>query len=71
MDKKYQIIIDDGYLEPFQGNFAQLQGHYHYLLDTYQKNEGGLLKFSEGYKKFGIHQENDEIVYREWAPMAQ
>ena len=35
MDKKYQIIIDDGYLEPFQGNFAQLQGHYHYLLDTY------------------------------------
>ena len=71
MEKKFQIIADDPYLEPFQDNFKDLQERYHSLLTTYQDNEGGLSKFSEGYKRFGVHQQNCEVTYTEWAPAAQ
>ena len=36
-------------------------------IDAY---EGGLDKFSQGYKHFGFNRVKDAIVYREWAPHA-
>eukprot|EP01118_Nematostelium_gracile_P016460 TRINITY_DN6820_c0_g1_i3.p1 TRINITY_DN6820_c0_g1~~TRINITY_DN6820_c0_g1_i3.p1 ORF type:complete len:714 (+),score=190.48 TRINITY_DN6820_c0_g1_i3:203-2143(+) len=41
------------------------------MKQTLEKNEGSLLKFAEGYKKFGFNRTPEGIQFREWAPGAQ
>lgn len=43
---------------------------YGRLRSAIAEHEGSLLKFAEGYKHFGIQEEGNEQVYREWAPAA-
>lgn len=71
MDAEFPIISDDPSLKPFQECFKDIHQQYGAILETYQNNEGGLLSFSQGHLRFGIHQKDQEVVYREWAPMAQ
>jgi 1,4-alpha-glucan branching enzyme len=35
------------------------------------QHEGGIDKFSQGYKKFGFIVAKDELTYTEWAPNAK
>lgn len=41
------------------------------LLKKIDENEGGIEQFSKGYERFGLNQEPDGIMYREWAPGAK
>jgi len=42
------------------------------MLRTFEENEGGLLNFARSYKRMGIQvQENNDIVFKEWAPGAK
>lgn len=45
------------------------------LRNTIDQNEGGFLKFTEGYKYYGInrgeHEGKKGLWYREWAPGAK
>ena len=66
------VIQTDPYLEPFRPalkhRFAKAQTWLKHINDT----EGGLEKFSRGYKRFGFtFSGNGDIVYREWAPNAE
>ena len=50
-------------------------GRYRSLRHAIDENEGGLDKFSQGYKTFGLnrgeHEGKQGIWYREWAPSAK
>lgn len=66
------IIELDGYLEPFRGALKSRFAKAQHWLDTIERTEGGLDKFSKGYEKFGFtFADNGDITYREWAPNAQ
>ena len=73
MKKKKQIglVARDKYLEPFE---EAIQGrHYHALWKINELTRNGevsLLDFANGYQYFGLHQQKDGWVFREWAPHA-
>ncbi|KAL5706187.1 1,4-alpha-glucan branching enzyme [Ranunculus cassubicifolius] len=61
----------DTSLEPFKDHLKYRMRRYveqKRLMETY---EGSLEQFAQGYSKFGFNREQDDIVYREWAPAAQ
>lgn len=42
------------------------------ILEQIEENEGGIDKFTQGYKEFGMIVQNDNtIICREWAPKAK
>ncbi|KAK9446655.1 glycoside hydrolase superfamily [Limtongia smithiae] len=65
------ILKLDPWLGPFQDDLVRRsQTAWQWIADL-EANEGGIIKFSEGYKKFGFNvAANGDIVYREWAPNA-
>lgn len=62
------ILQIDQYLKPHVNEIIRRQLLADEWVSTLDKVEGGLLKFSEGYKYFGFNICEDEIVFREWAP---
>jgi 1,4-alpha-glucan branching enzyme len=65
------VVKVDSWLEPFSDSLRHRYKAYLAWVDTLNQYEGGLEKFSRGYKKLGfIVAENGDITYREWAPNA-
>ncbi|CAM1328177.1 GBE1 (predicted) [Pycnogonum litorale] len=61
----------DPYLKPFEREIRRRHGVYKQYLEAMDENEGGIIKFAEGYKLFGLNVRDDNsIVCREWAPAA-
>jgi 1,4-alpha-glucan branching enzyme len=67
----YQVINDDPYLKPFEARIAKRIIAYNNLKDEIQEKEGGLLEFSQSYKKMGLHMTEKGIYYKEYAPGAK
>jgi 1,4-alpha-glucan branching enzyme len=58
-------------LEPFTPALKKRYSAYQERLGEIEKYEGGLAKFSEGYKSMGFQVDSKGGVrYREWAPNA-
>jgi 1,4-alpha-glucan branching enzyme len=56
-------------LEPFRDPIKRRYNAYQKQLANINQYEGGLAKFSEGYKDFGfIVDAKNGVKYREWAP---
>jgi len=66
-----KIIDDDIWLEPFAAQLRKRYAKYTAAKQLIEKNEGSLITFAEGYKKFGFNFEDGHLVYREWAPSAR
>ncbi|KAK9370515.1 glycoside hydrolase superfamily [Lipomyces kononenkoae] len=65
------ILRIDSWLTPFKFDLVKRYQTAMTWIDRLERDEGGIVKFSEGYETFGFHvQENGDIVYREWAPNA-
>lgn len=67
-----QILTIDPWLEPCKSDIARRHAVAQDWLKRLNQDEGGLVKFSEGYKHFGfnVNKSDNSIVYREWAPNA-
>jgi len=65
------VIKLDPWLSPFKDALRSRYSKAQQWIKTFDVTEGGLDKFSQGYKKFGFNvQANGDILYREWAPNA-
>ncbi|KAK9899171.1 glycoside hydrolase family 13 protein [Cystobasidium minutum MCA 4210] len=65
------LVDADPWLEPFVPAINYRHSVYDKWLKDIQQSEGGLDKFSQGYKTMGFQVANDgTITYREWAPAA-
>lgn len=62
------ILQIDPYLKPHVNEIIRRRLLANEWLSRFDKVEGGLLKFSEGYKYFGFNVFEGVIVFREWAP---
>lgn len=62
----------DPWLMPYVDTIARRKAISEDWLKRLEEDEGGIIKFSEGYKKFGfqINEKTGDVVYREWAPNA-
>ncbi|KAJ1668553.1 alpha-1,4-glucan branching enzyme [Coemansia sp. RSA 1813] len=65
------VIKSDGYLDSHREYFRQRYAHFKQWVDDIDANEGGIDKFSQGYKDFGLHVTPEGVRYREWAPGAR
>ena len=73
MKKKKQIglVARDKYLEPFEEAIQGRHDHALWKINELTRNgEVSLLDFANGYQYFGLHQQKDGWVFREWAPHA-
>uniref|UniRef100_A0A1A9WPN8 1,4-alpha-glucan branching enzyme n=1 Tax=Glossina brevipalpis TaxID=37001 RepID=A0A1A9WPN8_9MUSC len=62
----------DGYLKPYEREIRRRHGILQDWLNKIDKLEGGLEEFSQGYKYYGLHFNDDNsVVAREWAPGAK
>nr|XP_048724837.1 1,4-alpha-glucan-branching enzyme isoform X1 [Caretta caretta] len=67
-----RLLARDPYLAPFAPDFQRRYTLFHDRLRNIEENEGGLDKFSESYKTFGVNQLVDGGLYcKEWAPGAE
>lgn len=62
----------DPWLMPFADAISRRKAISEDWLKRLEHDEGGIVKFAEGYKKFGfqIDEKTGDVVYREWAPNA-
>ncbi|KAJ8903996.1 hypothetical protein NDN08_000526 [Rhodosorus marinus] len=65
------VVADDVYLEPFVDALKYRYNKFNELKKSIDDHEGGLMKFSEGFKKFGTIKTSRGITHREWAPGAK
>ncbi|KAK1863111.1 hypothetical protein I4F81_005674 [Pyropia yezoensis] len=72
-DKKdgTQVIAADRYLEPHADSLRYRFSKYNEIKNAIEESEGGLDKFAQSYKSFGLHAVEGGVEYREWAPGAQ
>jgi len=72
MTKKLKLVKDDPWLEPSTKDIEDRYNRYKDRLNQIDHDFGGLVKFADGYKYFGIHfdPEKNGWTYREWAPNA-
>eukprot|EP00425_Heterocapsa_triquetra_P002318 CAMPEP_0195055166 /NCGR_PEP_ID=MMETSP0448-20130528/3885_1 /TAXON_ID=66468 /ORGANISM="Heterocapsa triquestra, Strain CCMP 448" /LENGTH=71 /DNA_ID=CAMNT_0040084769 /DNA_START=61 /DNA_END=273 /DNA_ORIENTATION=+ len=61
----------DGKLHDVQGQIWERVNGYRHWKEELEKNEGGMEKFSEGYKIFGFNKAEGGYTYREWLPNAK
>jgi 1,4-alpha-glucan branching enzyme len=65
------VVKLDPWLEPFKGALQRRYAKTQQWIDTLNKTEGGIEKFSRGSDIYGINVDSDNnITYREWAPNA-
>ena len=58
-------------MEPFSPAIKKRYAAYQKQLGAIEQNEGGLARFSEGYKSMGFQVDaKGGVRYREWAPNA-
>jgi len=61
----------DGYLKDHENEIRRRYGNYEDFLAEMDKTEGGIEKFSQGYKTFGPQVKPDNTIeWLEWAPAA-
>lgn len=66
------VLELDGWLEPFLPVIQRRCERFQRWKDIIHDSEGGYDSFSKGYLKFGFNvQQNNDIIYREWAPNAK
>ncbi|CAM8972255.1 unnamed protein product [Rhodiola kirilowii] len=65
------ILAVDPSLQPYEDHFKYIVAHYKEKKALFEKYEGSLEEFAQGYLKFGFNREEGGIVYREWAPTVQ
>ncbi|KAE9603503.1 1,4-alpha-glucan-branching enzyme 1, chloroplastic/amyloplastic [Lupinus albus] len=65
------ILHIDPSLQKYKDHFRYRLRRYLDQKKLFEKYEGGLKEFAQGYLKFGFNREEGGIVYREWAPAAQ
>ncbi|SCV68063.1 BQ2448_184 [Microbotryum intermedium] len=71
LPSEFEIIREDPYLQPFEGSVKHRDTVYKQWLQQIDSTEGGLDRFSQGYRQFGFNvTAQNDIVYREWAPNA-
>ncbi|ODV91338.1 glycoside hydrolase family 13 protein [Tortispora caseinolytica NRRL Y-17796] len=67
-----EIFRIDPYLNPYKDTILKRRNLTQKWIDSLEQSEGGVANFGLGYKKMGIHVlENNDVVYREWAPNAE
>ena len=65
------VVGVDPWLEAYSDYLRHRYKAYKTWVDTLNEHEGGLAKFSQGYKSLGFNiLRNGDITYREWAPNA-
>lgn len=65
------VVKLDPYLKPFERDIARRHALANQWLSRLDKDESGILEFSKGYQKYGLHVNSDNsITYVEWAPNA-
>jgi len=71
--KKLRLIELDPWLAGNEEDVVRRYLRYRERLDYLKRDFGGLLKFADGYKHFGIHYDSKRKgwIYREWAPGAK
>lgn len=66
------LLKDDPYLKPYEPEIRRRYGCFQNYIQQIDNYENGLLKFTESYKTYGIHvDENNNIKCLEWAPAAK
>ncbi|KAK9461441.1 glycoside hydrolase superfamily [Lipomyces oligophaga] len=66
------ILELDPWLEPFKADLVARHNRAQKSIKDFEDKEGGIVRFSEGYKYFGFNVlDNNDIIYREWAPNAE
>ncbi|KAG4072535.1 hypothetical protein HA402_004624 [Bradysia odoriphaga] len=61
----------DGYLKPHEREIRRRHGVIQDWIKRIDNDEGGIDVFSQGYKYFGLHiQQDNSVIAREWAPGA-
>jgi len=66
-----RIFEIDPMLQGVQGQIWERVNGYRWWKGELQEKEGGLEKFAEGYKTFGLVRQGDGVTYREWLPNAR
>eukprot|EP00928_Gymnodinium_smaydae_P011094 TRINITY_DN1413_c0_g1_i9.p1 TRINITY_DN1413_c0_g1~~TRINITY_DN1413_c0_g1_i9.p1 ORF type:complete len:834 (+),score=183.51 TRINITY_DN1413_c0_g1_i9:63-2504(+) len=71
--KQLAVFQDDPHLLEHRGSIEQRVAAYNGWKQTLEENEGGLLKFAEGYRQFGFHrdEEGKKWTFTEWLPKAK
>lgn len=65
------VLALDPYLKPHVPDIATRFRMLQKWLNTIDRAEGGVEKFSRGYERFGFNvKENGDVCYQEWAPNA-
>ena len=68
--KVLPLVKNDPWLKPYE---EAIEGRYQHAINKIQElthGEQTLSEFASGYLYFGLHKENGEWVFREWAPNA-
>jgi 1,4-alpha-glucan branching enzyme len=65
------VVAVDPWLEPYSDPLRRRFKAFQKWMDTLNQHEGGIGKFSQGYKRMGFNVTSDgDVNYREWAPNA-
>lgn len=67
-----EILKLDPWLDPFRADITRRHQVAWQWVKQLNAHEGGIVKFSEGYKYYGlnVNDSDNTITYREWAPNA-
>ena len=66
------LFKNDGYLRPFEAEIRRRYGCFKNYIKVIKENEGGLMKFTESYKNYGIQVDDKKnVTVLEWAPGAK
>lgn len=73
IEGNHPVLKIDPWLKSHVQDIRRRQAVAKGWLDMLDSTEGGILKFSEGYRYFGFNIDpvNDDIIYREWIPNAE
>jgi len=66
-----KIFEIDSMLQGVQGLIWDRVNGHKWWKNELQEKEGGLAKFAEGYKVFGLTRDESSVTYREWLPAAK
>ena len=64
------IVVNDPWLKPFKGVVRERMNRMKHKESELIRESGSLRDFASGHLYFGLHQQKDGWVFREWAPNA-
>ncbi|KAG8237313.1 hypothetical protein J437_LFUL014477 [Ladona fulva] len=66
------LLERDSHLKPYEKEIRRRYACFKDYVEKVTEHEGDLENFTEGYKYYGIHvNEDNSVTAREWAPGAQ